>query len=120
MKHARLSIAAFGIYLIVLGAILIAQPAGVFGLIDVPLPDDAGFGVAGVLAMALGSYFLRAAQLALVPFFRWSVLARSGAAVGLAMLYFWRDAPAALLGFALVDLLAAGWTAWTLRQSDST
>jgi hypothetical protein len=106
----------FGIYLAALGAAVVVVPNLVLGIVGIAATREVWIRVAGVLACAIGYYYLRAASVDDRPFFRWTVHARLcvppafGAFVALG----W--APPQLLLFAAPDLAGAIWTALALRR----
>src|SRR5439155_10870141 len=74
--------------------------------------------VVGVLAAAIGYYYVRAARIELRAFFAWSVHARMGVPVlFLAFVAAGLVGPALLI-FAAIDLAAALWT-WSALRADA-
>ena len=76
MKRAATSIRVVGIYLLLLGAALIAVPNLVLAPFGLPPTSDVWLRVVGVLVAILGHYYVQAARHDLVPFYRASVPAR--------------------------------------------
>jgi hypothetical protein len=111
------SIRIFGIYLLVLGPLLMVAPALVLGPFGIPVPTDAWIRVVGVLAAALGCYYLLAARAGLVPFYRATVPVRAFVFVAFLAFALLGLAPATLVLFGSVDLAGAVWTALALRAT---
>ena len=117
MSAPARSVAIFGYYLfgVALGLMfapnLLLVPLGFAPVVDVWAR------VVGALALVIGVYYLVAAKNELEPMLRASVPVRAsvifvfGALVALGL------APPALLGFAVVDLAAAFWTASTFART---
>lgn len=112
---AARSVQAFGTYLLLAGGTLLLAPALLLAPVGLPVPTDIWIRMLGLLAMCLGAGDLLAAKSGFVDWYAFTVWRR--ALAGLAMLGFIALglAPLALGLFAVVDLAAAGWTAWALR-----
>lgn len=117
MKGATTSIRVFAIYLLVLGPLLMVAPALVLGPFGIPVPSDAWIRVVGVLAAALGGYYLQAARFGLVPFYRATVAVRAFVFVSFLAFALLGLAPPTLVLFGSVDLAGAVWTALALRSA---
>ena len=119
MSNAAKSLLVFGIYAVVAGLGFMLIP-------NIPL-DLFGFGtttevwirLVGVLVIAVGYYYIRAAISELTPLFSWSVHARVFAAVCMVAFVVLRLVGPMLLLFAAIDFLAALWTALALRGARS-
>lgn len=115
MSPAARSVYWFGVYLIVLGAGLLAVPGPLlapFGIV----PADAWIRVVGLLAALIGMYYLLAARHEFMPIIQASVMARLLVLPTFALLIAMAGAPAALLLFGAVDAAAAVWTGLQLRR----
>ncbi len=119
MSRAATSIRVFGIYLIFLGAAVIAAPNLVLALFGLPPTSEVWLRVVGLLAAILGFYYVQAARHDLVPFYRASVPARVAAFLGFVAFVLFGLVKAPLILFGAVDLLGAGWTFFALRSSSS-
>lgn len=114
---AARSVQAFGAYLLLAGGTLLLAPALLLAPVGLPVPTDIWIRMVGLLAMCLGAGDLIAVKSGFVAWYGFTVWRR--ALAGLAMLSFIALglAPLALALFAVVDLAAAGWTAWALRAA---
>jgi hypothetical protein len=115
MSRSGVSILVFGIYLLVLGVLLIAIPNPLLGLVGLPATREVWIRVAGFLVAAIGYYDVRAARADLREFFRWTVHARCAVPPLFAAFVLTGLVGPGLLAFAAVDLSAAVWTALALR-----
>ena len=116
MSPAARSVFVFALYLILVGTGLVATPNTVLTLLGFPASSEIWPRVVGVLALVLAYYYAQAARGNLTAFFRWSVHARSAVCAIFVALVLLRVAPAPLAMMGIVDLLAAGWTAFALRS----
>lgn len=116
MSAAGRSIQVFGIYLMLLGLVLLVAPNLLLALFGIAPTGEVWIRIVGMLAGFLGLYYTQAARVCDRAFFRTTVFVRLsvpgffGAFVALAM------APPALMLFALVDVAGAAWTASALRR----
>lgn len=69
MSKAAKSILVFGLYLGVLGSVLVLVPNLLLELIAIPPTQEAWIRVAGVLALILAFYYVQAARSNVVTFF---------------------------------------------------
>jgi hypothetical protein len=116
MSGPARSAMVFGVYLLVLGAVLVVVP-GALALTGIAPPTEVWIRVVGLLAMILGYYYARAARAELLPFIGWTVAPRLLVAPAFAALVVLGFASPALVLFGLVDLAGALWTAWELRRA---
>jgi len=117
VNRAAISIHVVGIYLMLLGAALIAAPNFVLALFGFPPTSEVWLRVVGVLAAALGHYYFQAARHDLVPFYRATVPARVLASLSLVAFVILGLVKPALILFGVVDLAGAAWTFLALRPS---
>src|SRR5215218_8202222 len=73
VSGAARSVFAFGVYFALLGLTLYVAPNALLGLFGLPPTEEVWIRVAGILALAVGFYYLLAARADLAVFFRWSV-----------------------------------------------
>jgi hypothetical protein len=116
MTAAARSIQVFGVYLLLLGATLLAAPNLLLGVFGIAPTDEVWIRVVGMLAGILGVYYLRAAQAGLTAFFGWTVPVRLSVPVFFAAFVLLDMAPAVLLLFGAVDAAGALWTWSALRR----
>ncbi|MEM7345624.1 MAG: hypothetical protein AAF485_15385, partial [Chloroflexota bacterium] len=117
MSKSGTTVFVWGIYVLLLGSILVLIPNVLLRLFGFPPTDEVWIRVAGVLLLALGYYYVEAARKEYTDLFRWSVYARLGV-MGFFILFvlFGLSQPILLL-FGSIDVLGAAWTAWALRTA---
>lgn len=115
MSRASLSLLVFGVYLLVLGGLLMTVPDTFLGWFGLPPTHDVWIRVVAMLVLILGCYDVLAARADLTPFFRWSVWLRGSVIVFFAAFVGLGLVQPILLLFGVVDLAAATWTALALR-----
>ena len=117
MSRAAVSMMAFAVYLAVLGVGLLAAPDLLLALFGQPPTTEPWLRVVGLLVLVVCLYYVRAARSELTPFFRYTLLGRPLASVGLIALVAAGEAPRFVLLMALVDAGGALWTWWALRET---
>jgi hypothetical protein len=120
MSKAGRSLAVFAVYLTLLGAGLVLAPMLVLGPFGVPEPHDVWIRVVGMLCLFLAGYYFVAARYGWREFIQWTVYFRGSVVLFFGAFVALGFAPPVLLVFALVDLLAAAWTAVALRADAHT
>ena len=115
MSRAARSLLVFGIYLLLLGVILVIAPKPVLALFHMQAAGAVWVRVVGMLVCFLGCYYAMAARCELKPFFQWSVPIRA-----LTILFFgtfailnWVTPEVVVIG--VVDIAGALWTWMALR-----
>ena len=116
MRKAAASVYYFGIYVLVLGLGLIAVPNLVLAPFGFPPTSEVWVHVVGVLAAAIGGYYVMAARAGLDAFFRATVVTRIFVFVSFTAFALLGLAKPALALFGAVDLAGAAWTAMALRK----
>lgn len=114
-----LSVFVFGIYLLLLGAVLILAPNLLLFVFQMPLTTEVWIRVTGMLVLFLGIYYVSARRADLRPFYLWTVYVRSSVIVFFAVFVILGFAPIPLILFGVVDLLGALWTLLALRATRS-
>lgn len=114
---AARSLQLFGHYLCIAGSGLLLAPALVLAPLGLPVPQEVWIRIVGIVALALGTSDLLAAQHSVEPLIRWSVWRRLVAGLAFGALVLAGLAPASVAVFAAVDIGAALWTALLLRQT---
>jgi hypothetical protein len=119
MSPAARSVNVFGIYLILLGLVLLLSPNPMLTLFGLAPTEEVWIRVVGMLLTYLGIYYRVAAAAELRLFFLGSVMLRLSVPVFFLVFILegWSDWP--LLGFGLLDAAAALWTWTTLRSHPS-
>ena len=119
MTRPALSVFVFGIYLLLLGAVLVIAPNLLLSIFQIPPTTEVWIRVAGMLVLLLGVYYVLAARAELRPFFAWSVYVRASVIFFFIAFVLLGYAPSQLILFGVVDLLGALWTFFALRASKS-
>jgi len=117
MSKAAVSVLVFGIYMVILGLIMLVFPNQLLSLFAYPTTTEVWIRILGFIVAVLGYYYLVAARYELKPFFWASVYGRPVVIVVFAGLVLLRLAEPTLVLFGAIDLLGAIWTAWALRSS---
>ncbi|MFN0014859.1 MAG: hypothetical protein ACKVU2_09955 [Saprospiraceae bacterium] len=115
MSYSARTVFYFGIYLSVTGLLLVATPNFVLELLGMARTDEVWIRVVGMLAGALGSYYILAARHELTVFIRMSVQLRSTVILLLGLFVWLGFAEMPILIFGAVDFLGAMWTWMALR-----
>jgi uncharacterized membrane protein len=118
MSQAARSVNVFGIYLVVLGVVLLTAPNLLLSLFHLPLTTEVWLRVVGMLVVFLGMYYRVAAAAELRPFFLTTVILRASVPVFFVafVLAGWAEWP--LLLFGSVDAAGAAWTWSALHSPD--
>jgi hypothetical protein len=114
-KSAK-SLLVFGLYLAVLGVILVASPNFLLALFLIPATQEVWIRVVGVVVLILSFYDIQAARGNVVPFFKWSVYARTPVVLFFTAFVLLRLVQPPLILFGLIDLAGATWTWFALRS----
>jgi hypothetical protein len=115
MSRAALSMLAFGVYLLVMGPLLVVVPNALLVPFGFAPSQEPWVRVLGFLVASVGTYYVAAARQELTPLFRWSVRVRAAVFVGFGLLAATGTAPPMLVLFGATDLAAALWTHVALR-----
>jgi hypothetical protein len=121
MSKAALSVFVFGIYVILLGIILMVIPNALLAIFGIPATTEVWVRVVGMLVFLIGYYFIRASrnEKEMISFYRWTVHARSSVIIFFAIFVAFGFVKPILILFGVVDLLAAIWTWKELRTQAS-
>ena len=115
-KSAR-SMFVFGIYVAILGIMLIVVPNFLLRTISRTSTNEVWIRVVGLLLLYLGFYYTQAARKEMTNFFRWTVYTRSTVIVFFAAFVLLGFARPQMIMFGVIDLLGAIWTGLALRSS---
>jgi hypothetical protein len=115
MTPAARSIYIFGLYLVVLGAILIGTPNTLLALVRIQPTTEPWIRVAGVPIMAMGMLFLANARAEQTAFMRTSVWVRLFPVIAFIVFALLKIVPPVVVLFGVVDAAAAAWTYMALR-----
>ena len=112
MSKAALSMFVFGIYVILLGVILMVIPNALLAIFGLPATTEVWIRVVGMLVFLIGYYYIRASrnEKEMISFYRWTVHARSSVIVFFIIFVAFGFIKPILILFGFVDLLAAIWT----------
>lgn len=116
MSTPAKSVFLFGFYILFMGVGLLLLPGTILGVLGLPEPQEIWVRVLGALSLALSVFYFSAGRAESTWFFRTSILTRGLFAVILIVLGLTNSIPQLIL-FAVIDVAAAAWTAWALRQS---
>ncbi len=119
MSGAGRSLFVFGVYLLVLGAGLIAVPALVVAPFGLAPSNEPWLRVLGVVSMVLGWYYVQAARRNDEGFARASIQGRGFVFLAFGALVAARVAGPGLAVIGAVDLAGAAWTFAALRKATS-
>jgi hypothetical protein len=115
VSPAAVSLAVYGVYLLVNGVGLAVSPVLLLALLGLPPTEEPWIRVLGLVAGEIGFYFLFAARKELSTFFPATVYGRGVAALVFLILVISKLGPMQLLLFAAVDLLTAIWTHFAIN-----
>ena len=116
MSNSARSVFVFGLYLVVLGIVLLVAPNFLLGMFFLPGTTEVWIRVVGMLLLFLGYYYLQAARSEMTGFFRWTVFVRPTVIIFFAAFVLLGLASPPLILFGVVDLLGAIWTGLALRS----
>ena len=117
MSSAARSVYVVGIYLLIVGGMLLGAPNTLLMVIGLSPTAEPWIHVAGIPVMAMGMLFASSARAENRWFFRASVWVRVFAFISFVMLAVFQIAPAVVVGFGAVDALGALWTRLSLREA---
>ena len=115
MNKAAFSVFAFSIYLLVLGAVLVAVPNLLLSVFGIAQTNEVWIRVVGMLVLILAYYYSTAARNNLTSFIRATVYGRISVLLFFIAFVALGFAPATLILFGVIDAAAAVWTALALR-----
>jgi uncharacterized membrane protein HdeD (DUF308 family) len=116
MTAASKSLYVFGIYLLILGILLVVIPNVLLPLFQLPETNEVWIRVVGVLVFCLGLYYFFMAPTNNTLFMTLSVYVRGTIIVWFTLFVLLDWISPSLIIFGLIDLLAAGWTYFALRK----
>lgn len=117
MSKAARSLFVFGLYLVVLGLLLLIAPNPLITFFGLPAVTDVWIRVAGMLILLLAYYNIQASIQENEGYFRMTIGARMSVIVFFAVFVLLDFVKPILLLFGVVDFLAALWTMLTLRRA---
>jgi hypothetical protein len=117
MTRVARSVSAFGIYLSILGGVLIATPNTLLSAVHLPPTNEPWIHILGVAVLGMGILFLAGARAEQTAFLRATIGARLFAFASFVALVLLHVAPPLVAGFGVADLAGALWTFAAFRQS---
>jgi len=117
MSNFARSLFVFGIYMLVLGAIVVLAPNFLLTLFHVPTTNEVWIRVVGMLVIFLGIYDIVAAKGEHKLLIIWSIPVRFSVIVFFAVFVIAGLAPPILLLFGAIDFAAAAWTWSALKKA---
>ena len=116
MEAPTLSIYIWGMYVLLIGALLLFIPGKTLVLFGHEKPKDHWVRVIGIITLSLGYFYLNAAQNEVYSFYWASVYARIAGLIGFSGLVIFKIAKPKIILFGLIDALGATWTLLTLMN----
>jgi hypothetical protein len=119
MSKSALSVFVFGLYLALLGIVLLVVPNFLLGLFFLPPTTEVWIRISGMLLLFLGFYYTQAARKEMTDFFRWTIYVRATVILFFTAFVLLGLAEPSLILFGVVDLLGAIWTGAALRSENA-
>ena len=116
MSKSATSIFVFGIYLLIVGPVLVLAPNFLLSLFAIPETSEVWIRVLGVVAAVLGYYYVQAARNDQVAFFRATIPGRLAVLVCFTAFVVLKMTAPTFVIFGVVDALGALWTALALKK----
>jgi hypothetical protein len=120
MSKSTLSVFVFGLYLLVLGIVMLVAPNFLLGLFSIPSTTEVWIRVAGMLVLFLGIYYTLSSRNGMTNFFPWTVYVRSSVILFFIAFVLLGFVKPQLILFGVVDLLGAIWTGLALRSQKAS
>ena len=115
MSAAARSIHVFGIYLVVIGGILMGSPNTLLSILGIASTTEPWIRILGMLVMVIGLLDVACARMEQTGFFRATVYTRTFALLTFVVFAAVGIAPAILILFGVIDAVGALWTYSALR-----
>ena len=116
MSRSAVSILVFGVYLVILGSMLVLFPNPLLSLVHIPPTNEVWIRLSGMLLLILAFYYIMAARSGIKEFFRWTIYTRLSALFILLAFVALELASPVIILFWLGDLAGATWTGLALRS----
>ena len=117
MSRSARSVSVFGLYLVVLGILLLIVPNFLLGMFFLPGTTEVWIRVVGMVLLILGSYYIQMARKEMTDFFQWTVYVRPTTILFFSAFVLLGFASPSLILFGAVDILGAIWNGMALRSS---
>ena len=115
MSAAGRSLFVFGIYLLVLGIVVILVPSWLLGVAGLPSTTEVWIRVTGVLLLVIGFFDLQAGRKNLNDFYLWTIITRTAVFLFILAFVLLGFAKPILIVFGAVALIGAVWTLIALQ-----
>ncbi len=115
MSGPARSLLVFGIYVAVLGVLLLLFPNMLLRIFGLPPTNEIWIRVNGMFVICFAYYYVQTARHGLTDFIRWTVWGRAAVIVYFVAFVLLAGAPKALLLFGVIDLVSATWTFMALQ-----
>lgn len=119
MSKAAKSVFLFGIYILIVGSILMIIPNILLTISGLEMASDVWVRVAGMLIAILGFYYILCAKQEITYFFKLSVIGRIIPSIVFTIFVLSGFAKWPLILFSSIDISCAFWTAISLRSPKS-
>ena len=119
MSAAGRSLFVFGIYMMILGILMVVVPNVLLGVLGLPSTSEVWIRVAGMLVIIIGFYDLQAGRKGLNDFLLWSIIARTSVILFFAAFVLLGFVKPILIVFGAIDLIGAAWTLIALQTAVS-
>ena len=117
MTHADRSFVGFGVYLSIMGFLLVVIPNAPLRLLGFPPTEEVWVRVAGMLVLFLAYYYIQVARGKVEDPYLWTIYARVTVIVFFGVFVAAGLAPPVLILFGVFDFSFAAWTWLALRSS---
>lgn len=120
MSRAAKSVFVFGIYITVVGSVLIVAPNALLSISGLDPASDVWVRVTGMLTAILGFYYIQSARQEAAYFFRLSIYGRIVPSFVFGIFVLLGLAKWPLVLFSTIDISCAAWTAMASRRDGSS
>ena len=114
MDASTISIYIWGIYVILIGVLLLFIPSKTLILFGHKKPKDHWIRVVGIMALSLGYFYINSAHNEVYSFYWASIYARILGLIGFSGLVAFKITKPKIILFGLIDAMGAAWTLVTL------
>ena len=116
MSKSAVSLFVFGIYMFIVGLIMLVIPNFFLSLVGIPTTTEIWIRMAGMLIFILSFYYMISARWELTQFFLLTVYGRASLIVFVTIFVLMGLGKPVMILFGFFDLLGAIWTALALRS----
>jgi hypothetical protein len=116
MSRSAKTVLVFGVYVMVLGTLLLFVPNVLLRLFRQPETSEIWIRAAGMLLFLLGFYYIEASRSELTKFFQFTVYGRISVLLFFLAFVLFLSASPILLAFGAFDFCGAIWTQYALKK----